>query len=95
VEYNNILWGPTYTLYCNQKIEKMHATRMIPSITHLSYHDRLQYLNLPSLQHRRRRGGLIYLYQLLQGTYDINNIFFTLFNSTITRGHTKKLVVLH
>ena len=64
---------------------------MIPSITHLSYHDRLQHLNLPSLQHRRRRGDLIYLYQLLKGTYDINNIFFTLSNSTTTRGHTKKL----
>ena len=92
MEDNNILWGPTYVLD-NQKLEKIQrrATRMIPSITHLSYQDRLQHLNLPSLQHRRRRGDLIYLYQLLKGTYDSNNIFFTLSNSTTTRGHTKKL----
>ena len=50
VEYNNILWGPTYILD-NQKLEKIQrrATRMIPSITHSSYHDKLQHLNLPSI----------------------------------------------
>ena len=30
------------------------------------------------------------MWQYIKGTYDINNIFFTLSNST-TRGHTKKL----
>ena len=92
IEYNNILWGSSYILD-NQKLEKVQrrATRMISSITHLPYLDRLRHLNLPSLQHRRRRGDLIYLYQLLKGTYDINNIFFTLSDSTTTRGHTKKL----
>ena len=78
VEYNNILWGPTYTLD-NQKLEKIvrKATRMIPSITLLSYHDRLQYLNLPLLQHHRRRGDLIYLHQLLKDTYN-NYIFYAI-----------------
>jgi len=70
------------------------ATRMIPSITHLSYHDRLQYLNLPSLHHRRR-GDLIYLYQSLKSTYDINNIFFTLPNSPTSKGHIMKLFKHH
>jgi len=49
----------------NQKLERIQhkATRIISSINHyLSYHDRLGYLNLPSLQYRRRRGDLIYLY---------------------------------
>ena len=54
VEYNNVIWGPSYTLD-NQKLERMQrkATRMIPSINHLSYYDRLRHLNMPSLQHRR------------------------------------------
>ena len=54
IEYNNVLWGPFYVLD-NQKIERIQrkATRIIPSISHLSYHDRLRHLNLPSLQHRR------------------------------------------
>ena len=51
------------------------ATRMIPSISHLPYHDRLRQLNLPSLQHHRRRGDLIYLYQIFKGTYDLHNQF--------------------
>ena len=40
MEYNNIPWGLTYILD-NQKLEKIQrrVTRMIPSITHLSYHD--------------------------------------------------------
>ena len=48
---------------------------MIPSISHLSYYDRLRHLNIPSLQHCRRRGDLIYLYQILKGSYDIEIIY--------------------
>lgn len=96
IEYNNILWGPFYSLD-NQKIERIQrkATRVIPSIRHLPYHDRLGHLNLPSLQHRRRRGDLIYLYQILRGAYDIDNQLFTRSNSTTTRGHTGKLFKHH
>ena len=74
VEYNNVIWGPSYTLD-NQKLERIQrkATKMIPSISHLSYYDRLRHLNIPSLQHRSQRGDLIYLYQILKGSYDIEN----------------------
>jgi len=51
IEYNNVLWGPTYTL--NKHRIQCKATRIIPSISHLSYHDRLRHLNLPSLQYHR------------------------------------------
>ena len=39
VEYNNIIWGPSYTLD-NQKIERIQwrASRMIPSISHLPHY---------------------------------------------------------
>ena len=50
--------------------------------------------DIPSLQHCRRRGDLIYLYQILKGTYDIHNQLFTPSNSITTRGHTKKLLIL-
>ena len=97
IEYNNVLWGPFYVID-NQKIKRIQlrkATRIIPSISHLSYQDRLRHLNLPSLQHRRRRGDLIYLYQILKGAYDIDNQFFTPSTFTTTRGHTKKLFKHH
>ena len=48
-----------------------------------------------SLQHRRRRGDLIYLYQILKGSYDIENHLFTPSTSTVTRGHTRKLFKHH
>ena len=96
VEYNNIIWGPSHILD-NQKVERIQrrATRIIPSLNHLSYHDRLKHLNLPSLQHRRRRGDLIYLYQILKGVYDIDFQLFTPSTSNITRGHTMKLFKHH
>ena len=47
IEYNYVKWGPIYILD-NQKLERIQhkATRIIPPINHLSYHDRLRYLNL-------------------------------------------------
>ena len=96
IKYNNVLWGPFYVLD-NQKIERVQqkATRIIPSISHLSYHNRLRHLNLPSLQHHQQRGDLIYLYQMLKGAYDIDHQLFTPSTCTTTRGHTKKLFKYH
>ena len=96
IEYNNVLCGPFYVLD-NQKIEiiQQKATIIIPSISHLSYHDRLRHINLPSLQHHRQRCDLIYLYQILKGACDIDNQFFTPSTFTTMRGHTKKLFKHH
>jgi len=53
--------------------------------------NRLRYLNLPSLQYRRRRGDLLLLYQMINSYYDIDfRIFFSL-STTMTRGHNMKL----
>ena len=63
VKYTGVGRGGVHTyILDSQKLEKIQrrATRIIPSITLLSYHDRLQH-HLPSLQHRRRRGDLIYI----------------------------------
>ena len=81
----------------NQKLERIQrkATRMIPSISHLSYYNRLRHLNIPSLQHHRRRGDSIYLYQILKGHYDIENRLFTPSTFAVTRGHTRKLFKQH
>ena len=55
IEYN-MFYGDLRTyIFDNQTLERIQrkATRIISSINHLSYHDRLRYLNLPSLQNRR------------------------------------------
>ena len=50
-EYRNIIWGPTYKVD-KDLIEKVQrkATKLAPSIRHLSYEERLQYLGLPSFK---------------------------------------------
>ena len=40
---------------------------MIQNMGNLSYDLRLRYLNLPSLQHRRRRGDMIMTYKIMKG----------------------------
>ena len=37
----------------------MRATKLIQEINHLSYIDRLKYLNLPTMLYRRLRGDMI------------------------------------
>ena len=75
---------------------KEYSVKQLPSISQLSYHDRMKHLNLPSLQHRRRKSDLIYLYQILKSYYDIDNHLFTPSPSTTTaRDHTMKLFKQH
>ena len=60
LEYANTIWGPHYKE--DQKMVEnvqRRATKMISSIKNLPYEARLRYLNLPSLQHRRKRGDMI------------------------------------
>jgi len=48
----------------------MRVTKLIKEIKHLSYIDRLRYLNLTILLYRSLRGDMIMVYQLLLGIYD-------------------------
>ena len=58
VEYSNAIWAPHLKKHINM-IEgiQRRATRMIPTLSNLSYPERLDKLNLFSLAYRRRRGG--------------------------------------
>ena len=66
LEYGNVIWGP-FNKHDQKPIEKVQrrATRLIPELRHRPYEERLQALRLPSLQHRRRRGDMIVMHQLL------------------------------
>ena len=72
VEYNIVIWGPSYTLD-NQKLERIQH-KAIPFIRHLSYYNRLRHHLYNTVD---ERGDLIYLYQILKGSYDIDNHLFT------------------
>ena len=47
------------------------ATRMVPNLKNLNYHERLKKLNLYSLAYRRRRGDLIQVFKLM---HSIDNV---------------------
>ena len=68
------------------------ATKMIPELAHLPYHERLRHLKLPTLVYRRHRGDLIQTYKILSHKYDLDHgIFFQSAIDARTRGHSYKV----
>ena len=68
---------------------------MVPSLSHLPYDDRLQRLQLTTLEDRRLRGDLIEVYKILKEYDKVQAENFLELDPTITnprtRGHTLKL----
>ena len=94
LEFGNMVWGP-FNRTDQRLLERVQrrATRMVASIRHLPYKERLKLLKLPSLYYRRKRGDMIFLYQLFHGGVDIRpEDFFTLAADGITRGHPFKVL---
>ena len=61
-------WSP-YTRRVINVLESVQKrdTKLIPSLTHLSYKDRLSSLGLTTLEARRRRGDMIETFKILKG----------------------------
>ncbi|XP_072030185.1 uncharacterized protein [Amphiura filiformis] len=72
---------------------KRRATKLIPSIRHLSYPERLQEMKLYSLEQRRLRGDLIETFKIMKGLEGITSTkLFTLNTQRHRgRGHNYKL----
>ena len=73
LEYGNVVWGPFFKgdILAIEKVQR-RATKMVPRLKDLTYEERLQALNLPSLSHRRRRGDMIYAYKLITGKINMD-----------------------
>ena len=68
------------------------ATKIVPELKDLSYHERLKALNLPSLYYRRKRYDMIQLFKIVANIEDTSvNKFGLSFNDNSTRGHIFKL----
>lgn len=95
LEYNSVIWSPWFK-HDIEKIERVQRrfTKRLPGFKHLSYHDRLVQLNLPSLELRRLHADLVMCYKLIFGHVECNlSDFLTLRpnSSAVTRGHKYKL----
>ena len=94
LEFGNLVWGP-FNRADEKLVERVQrrATRMVSDIRHLCYEERLRSLTLPSLYYRRKRGDMIYLYQIFSGGIDVNpDTFFIRVSDGITRGHPFKVL---
>ena len=68
LEYASTIWTP---IFKKDKIQRENvqrrATRLVKSIRHLSYEERLKALGLPSLEYRRERADMIQVYKIMHG----------------------------
>jgi hypothetical protein len=93
LDYAMPAWSP-YMEKDKKMIEKVQAraTKLIPSLQHLSYEDRLSQLHLTTLEKRRQRGDLIQTYRIMNQIDKINpDTMFKNAEYQGTRGHTQKL----
>ena len=92
LEYGNLVWGP-FNRADQRRVERVQrrATRLVASIRHKPYEERLRCVSLPSLYYRRRRGDMIHTYKLFHGEVDADPGKFFSLAGGITRGHPFKL----
>ena len=88
LECGNTVWSPFLKSDINLlENTQCRATHFILNINKLSYHERLEKLDLPTLSYRRLRGSMIETFKILHGYYDDNCVSLFTFMGTITRGH--------
>ena len=89
LEYAVQFWSPALRKDV-ERLERVQAraTKLIPSIRHISYERRLTHLNLYSLEKRRLRGQLIETFKILKGieNIDYRKLFTLSNNQTRTNG---------
>ena len=93
VEYGVQVWSP-YLLKDIDVVERVQRrfTKRIPEVRHLSYQERLKFLNLESLEYRRLTADLVLAYKILRNSIDVPfDDFFSFAPCTGTRGNDLKL----
>ena len=92
LEYGQSVWQPSQKML-RQEVEDVQrrATKMIAKLKDLPYSQRLAILQLPSLEHRRKRGDMIEVFKFQSGLYKTDRPVFNTHSGRDTRGHCKKL----
>ena len=93
LEYCTVVWNPLLK-GDKVKIEQVQrrATKLVKSLSHLDYNERLIRLKLDSLNFRRRRADMIQVFRIIKGIDKIDHsLFFTLNPNSRTRGHSLKI----
>jgi len=92
LDYGSTIWNP-HLMKNIRKLEAVQrrATKLISSFNNLTYFERLQKLNLPSLLYRRTRMDLIMTYKILNNLVSVDKDYFFTVNTNPTRSNGLKL----
>ena len=97
LEYCSVVWNP-FLIKDIDKLEKVQRrfTKRLPGLKHYTYFQRLNRLDLESLELRRLRQDLIFTYKLVFGLVDVDvHDFFRCSFEKVRRGHGCKLFCPH
>jgi len=99
LEYAQTVWSP-FRAKLIEKVElvQKRATKILPGLRQLSYIQRLQKLQLPTLVYRRARGDMIEVFKIVHSYYDPECVPLPYLQPSsycnYTRGHNRKLFKL-
>ena len=93
LEYAQQAWSPYLRKYINllESVQR-RATKLLDSIAHKTYEDRLKFPNLYSIEDRLRREDMILMFRIMKEDLDIGREdLFPCAKLTSTRGHNLKV----
>lgn len=92
LENNTCVWSP-YLIGDINKVEAVQRkfTKRVPGLSTLSYRERLDVLELETLELRRLQFDLVQVFKILNGFVDVDKAQFFDMCVNSTRGHTQKL----
>ena len=76
LEYANSVWNPhRQGLIKDLEKVQMTATKLVLTVKHLTYKERLRQLKLPTLKYRHISGDMIEVFEILTSKYETNVTF--------------------
>ncbi len=92
LEYAAVVWSPRLKKDI-RKLERIQqaATKLSELLRDYTYKERLERLDLTTLERRRERGDLIMMYKLQEGLENLDREDLMVRDDSGTRGNTKKL----
>lgn len=94
LEFASCVWSPS-SVSLIDKIESVQRsfTKKLSGLRNLEYEERLNILNLQTLENRRIRADLTMYFKIIHDYVDLNaKDFFCVSGNSVTRGHRLKLV---
>ena len=91
LEYGAVIWSPFKKSDIDQIERVQHRATKLENLKSLSYEKRIEVINIPTLENRRKRGDLIQMFKIVKG-YDKLNFHNPICHyKTNGRGHNMRI----